>query len=392
MINLSDSANWNYPTNIRFGGGRIAELPAICAELAINRPLLVTDSTLKAFDWLSSIENDLASHQIAAASYSNFSGNPQVADVANGISAFRNHAADAVIAIGGGSALDVGKAIALAAQQSRPLLDFEDVGDNWQRVDAHLIVPCIAIPTTSGTGSEVGRASVIVDPDSQSKKIIFHPKMMPDVVLADPALTVGLPPHLTAATGMDALSHNMEAWFAPGFHPLADGVAISGMKLVAQHLRQAVAEGGNLQARSAMMAASICGATAFQKGLGGMHALAHPIGATTGAHHGLLNAILMPYVLTANRPMIDARAADLAAALGVGHSFESLLDWVLQLRTVIGIPHSFSDSGITNINAAAIGEAAILDAAAAGNPRPLSATDYESICQAAIVGKMELIH
>lgn len=389
------AGDWNYPTSIKFGVGRVAELPDLIRELGIRNVLLVTDSGLVDQPWLRLIQEQLQQNKIAAEIFSSFAGNPDVTAVDAGVESFHQAESQAVVAIGGGSALDVGKALALVANQGRSVTDFEDVGDNWKRADVSKIVPCIAIPTTSGTGSEVGRASVLVDHSDQTagvqgqvKKIIFHPQMIPDLVIADPALTVGLPAHLTAATGMDALSHNMEAWFSPSFHPMADGIALRGMRLVAQHLQPAVFDGDNLTARSAMMVASMCGATAFQKGLGAMHALAHPLGATTGAHHGLLNAVLMPYVLQANEPAIEAAAVELAEQLGLSGGFQSLLDWVLHIRRGVDIPHSLAEIGLTDIDTQAIGAAAVADAAAGGNPRSFSAAQYQAICEAALAGDL----
>jgi hypothetical protein len=384
-MNLSRyHANWNYPTAIRFGIGRIAELPQACGALAMRRPLLVTDPGLA----------DSAMVQQAAASvgaevFSRIKGNPSGRNVDEGVAAFRAGGHDGLIAFGGGSALDAGKAIALMAGQERPLWDFEDVGDNAARVKVDGMAPVVAVPTTAGTGSEVGRAAVITDEAARVKRIIFHPRLLPAQVILDPQLTVGLPPKLTAATGMDALSHNLEAWCAPGFHPLAAGIALEGLRIVHRWLARAVEHGSDLQARAEMLAASAMGATAFQRGLGAMHALAHPLGALHDAHHGTLNAVLMPYVLKANRPAIEARIVDAARYLDLRPaSFEAFLAWVLELRERIGIPHALQALGIDGADAQRVGELALADASSATNPRAFDAADYARLFADAVEGRL----
>ncbi|MDX1379675.1 MAG: iron-containing alcohol dehydrogenase, partial [Xanthomonadales bacterium] len=306
------------------------------------------------------------------------------------LAAYRGGGHDGVIAFGGGSALDAGKAVALMAGQTRDLWDFEDVGDNWTRADPAGIAPVVAVPTTAGTGSEAGRASVIVDEERQVKKIIFHPRMLPAMVILDPELTVGLPPKLTAATGMDALSHNLEALCAPGWHPLADGIAVEGIRLVHGYLHRAVADGDDLEAREQMMVASTMGATAFQKGLGGMHALSHPLGALYDAHHGLLNAILMPYVLQANRDAVAQRLERAARYLGLPEpGFDAFLGWVLDLRREIGIPHSLAEIGIDEGRIERIGRMAVADPSAGGNPIAFDAGQYSALCGRAIRGALD---
>ncbi|MEC8422321.1 MAG: iron-containing alcohol dehydrogenase, partial [Myxococcota bacterium] len=287
------------------------------------------------------------------------------------VTAFVDGDHDGVVAFGGGSALDVAKAIAMMVGQTRPLFDFEDRADWWTRIDPAGMRPLVAVPTTSGTGSEVGRASVITDTSVHVKKIIFHPGMLPGRVICDPVLTAGLPRGVTAATGIDALSHNLEAWFAPGFHPLADGIALEGIRLIHRHLLRACTAGDDIDARAGMMAASLMGATAFQKGLGAMHAMAHPIGAVVGAHHGLTNAVVMPFVLQANRPAIAGRAADLARALDLpGHDFDALLGWVLELRSALDIPSTLADIGVTETQLPLLAKMATEDPSAGGNPVP----------------------
>ncbi|MGB1007374.1 MAG: iron-containing alcohol dehydrogenase, partial [Thalassobaculaceae bacterium] len=293
---------------------------------------------------------------------------------------------DGVIALGGGSALDAGKAIALIAAQSCDLFDLEDVGDNWRRADAGHIHPTIAVPTTAGTGSEVGRAAVITDQAAARKRIIFHPRMTPPAVIADPALTTGLPPALTAATGMDALAHNLEAFCAPGFHPMARGIAVEAIAMLKTWLPRAVADGADLTARSHMLAASTMGATAFQRGLGAMHALAHPLGAIYDAHHGLLNAVLMPYVLTANRPAIDGDLDYLARCLDLGDG-DGVVAWIRDLRAEIGIPDGLRDIGIDDDAAERVGALAVADPSAATNPRALTAADYADLFRRAVNGQ-----
>ncbi len=366
---MSFKGNWNYPTPVRFGAGRIAELPAACRELGMARPLLVTDSGLADLDIVRDAVGRLDADGLPTAVFSGVEGNPTGEMVDAGVAVMRAGGHDGVVAFGGGSALDVAKAVALMAGQTRPLWDFEDRADWWTRVDVAGMRPVVAVPTTSGTGSEVGRASVITDESVHVKKIIFHPKMLPERVIADPALTVGLPARITAATGMDALSHNLEAWCAPGFHPMADGIALEGMRLVHRFLKRATADGADLDARSGMMAASLMGATAFQKGLGGMHAMAHPIGAVVGAHHGLTNAVVMPYVLAANRAAIGERMDLLARSLGLpGAGVDAVIAWVLDLRTTLGVPNTLAEIGVTEAQLEELAAMAVEDPSAGGNP------------------------
>ncbi|MDH0339919.1 iron-containing alcohol dehydrogenase [Chromobacterium haemolyticum] len=381
--------NWNYPTSIRFGAGRAAELPALCRELGMRRPLLVTDPGLARLPMLARLQALLSDAGLETALFSDMRPNPVGRDVDAGVAAFRDGRHDGVVAVGGGSALDVGKAIALMSGQKRPLWDFEDVGDNWLRVDPAGVAPTLAVPTTAGTGSEVGRASLIIDEAAHRKVIIFHPAMLPKLVLADPELTVGLPPALTAATGVDALVHNLEAFCSPFYHPIAQGVALEGMRLAHDWLPAAHADGGNLEARAQMLSCSIMGATAFQKGLGGVHALAHPIGAVFDTHHGLANAVLLPYVLVRNRPAIAERLAAAARYLGLADAdFDGFLAWVLQLRAGLGIPHTLAEIGVGADAAADIGRMAKSDPSDGGNPLPLSADDYRAIFLAAQQGRL----
>ena len=381
--------NWSYPTSIRFGVGRIAELPDACKQLGFKHPLLVTDPGLAK---LPMIQEAIARNEAAGIPtglFADIKGNPVSKNVEDGLKIFREGGYDGIIAFGGGSALDAAKTIAFMAGQKRPMWDFEDVGDNWTRAEPKGIVATIAVPTTSGTGSEVGRASVITNEATHVKKIIFHPKMLPSIVISDPALTVGLPAHVTAATGMDALAHCLEAYCAPGFHPMADGIAVEGMRLVKEALPTAVKDGKNLVARAQMMAAASMGATAFQKGLGAIHALSHPIGAVYDAHHGLTNAVVMPYVLEFNRQAIEAKMARLAAWLGLSDpSFKGVMAWVLALRKEIGIPHTLKDLGVGTDRLDELSVMAAADPSAGGNPIPIGAPELKQMFIACIEGKL----
>jgi len=366
----------------------VAELPEAAAELGIQRPLFVTDPVLAELDVCRGALEVLARAEVPTTTFSNICRNPTGDDVSAGVQALEENGCDGVIAFGGGAALDVAKAVALMAGQSRPLWDFEDVGDNWTRVDPAGMVPCVAVPTTSGTGSEVGRAAVIVEMATHTKRIVFHPGMLPGRVIADPELTVGLPAGVTAAVGMDALSHNLEALCAPGWHPLADGIAVEGIRLVEQGLERAYADGRDLRARGWMMAASTMGATAFQKGLGAMHALAHPIGAVHDTHHGLTNAVLMPYVLRFNYGAISERLARLAAVLGLPGGAAGYIDRLLEMRESLQIPHRLSELGVSLDDVGALAQMAAADPSAATNPIPLTPAALAEILSGAIEGRV----
>lgn len=382
-------ADWNYPTQIHVGPGRRVELADYCQSLKIQRPLIVTDRMLLGLPLVQEVLAALSAAGLAPGVFSEVNGNPTGSEVGAGCQAYRAGGHDGVLAIGGGSAMDVGKTIAVMAHQRCALFDLEDIGDQWQRADASVIQPIIAVPTTAGTGSEVGRAALIVETETTRKVIIFHPQMLPKIVLLDADFTVGLPPHLTAATGMDALSHLLEAYCSPVFHPMAEGIARQGMVIVRDYLIRAVANGADLDARTQMQIASMMGATAFQKGLGAMHALAHPLGAYHNAHHGLLNAILMPYVLQANRSVIEAPLASLARHLEVGSTYEDFLAWVLALRDEVGIPHRLTEAISETVDVPAIARAAILDPSAATNPIQFKAMDYERVLRAAMSGVVD---
>jgi alcohol dehydrogenase class IV len=386
-MSTAPRGNWNYPTSVRSGPGRIAELPAVCRELGMARPLLVTDPGLRALPMVAQVLDALAGAGLGGNCFSDVKPNPVGANIDAGVAAFRAARCDGVIALGGGSALDAGKAIALMAGQTRPLWDFEDRADWYTRVDVAAMARTIAVPTTAGTGSEVGRASVILDEAAGVKKIIFHPHMQPVVVIADPELTIGLPPRLTAATGMDALAHCLEAFCAPGFHPLADGIALEGMRLVREYLPRAFADGRDLEARSYMLAAASMGATAFQKGLGAIHALSHPIGALYDAHHGETNAVVMPYVLVYNRAAIEERMQRLARYLDLPRAgFDGVLEWVLELRRTLGIPHTAAALGVREQDLDRLVPMALEDPSLGGNPLGVDAAQMRALFIAAIRG------
>ena len=339
------SANWSYPTAIRFGAGRVTELPAACADANIRRPLFVTDRGLASLPVTQAALDILEAGGLGHAAFNEVDANPTEINLDAGVAAYRAGDHDGVVAFGGGSALDLGKMVAFMAGQSRPVWDFEDVGDWWTRADADAIAPTVAVPTTAGTGSEVGRASVLTNSETRVKKIIFHPKVLPTVVIADPELTVGMPKPITAGTGMDALAHCLEAFCSPFYHPMGQGIALEGMRLVHENLCRAYADGSDLEARAHMMAAASMGATAFQKGLGAIHALSHPVGAVFDTHHGTTNACVMPYVLDLNRPAVEERLTHAAAYLGLKGGYAAFHDRVLELRETLGIPKTLGAMG-----------------------------------------------
>jgi alcohol dehydrogenase class IV len=380
--------NFNFPTAIKFGAGRIRELAEHCRAHGIMRPLFVTDPGLAAMPMVREIVDQVRKDGLAIEVFSEVRPNPVEANVLVGVKAFEAGGHDGVIAFGGGSGLDVGKLIALMQGQIVSIFELEDIGDWWTRADASKIAPVIAVPTTAGTGSEVGRAGVVTHPITHEKKIIFHPAIMPRVAILDPELTAGLPAKLTAATGMDALAHNLEAYCAPFYHPLAAGVALEGMRLVKENLAKAVRKGKDLDARGNMLVASAMGATAFQRGLGAIHAISHPFGGLYDAHHGLLNGIVMPYVLKANRRKIEKDIDRAAAYLGIKGGFNGFLKWILALRKEIGIPHRLADIGIDTARLDEVAAMAIKDPSAGGNPIAFSEKQYKALARKCVTGDL----
>jgi alcohol dehydrogenase len=380
--------NINYPTAIKFGAGRIRELADFCKANGIKRPLLVTDKGLAAMPMTAKILASLKKAGLKASLFSDVRPNPVEENVLAGCKVFTDGRHDGVVALGGGSGLDTGKLIALMHAQNISVFELEDIGDWWTRADASVIAPIIAVPTTAGTGSEVGRAGVITHPITHEKKIIFHPAIMPRVAILDPELTVGLPPKLTAATGMDALAHNLEAYCAPFYHPWSAGVALEGMRLVKDNLAKAVKKPKDLDARGNMLVASAMGATAFQRGLGAIHALAHPFGGLYDAHHGLLNGIIMPYVLKANRRKIEKDIVRAAAYLGIKGGFDGFLKWILALRKEIGIPHALKDIGIDTKRLNEVAAMAVRDPSAGGNPIQFTEKQYKALARKCVTGDL----
>ncbi len=380
--------NFNYPSSYRIGAGRIRELAGCCHELGMLRPLVVTDAGIVSLHWFAPIVADLEASGLAPCVFSEIDANPATTHVEAGLAVAADHGADGCLVLGGGSAMDVGKCIALLADNPGDLLDYQDVGENWKRAEGARILPTIAVPTTAGTGSEVGRAAVIVDPRDHNKKIIFHPRMQPDLVLADPELTLGLPPRLTAATGMDALAHCFEAYCAPVYHPMADGIALEGIRLIAENLVSAFQDGSNLEARTHLLMAASMGATAFQKGLGLIHALSHPVGGLTGLHHGTANSIFHPYVMIHNRAAIEERMPRLARLLGLaGEGFDAVLEWTLELREQLELPHTLADVVSEEMIPRLVPMAAA-DPSLATNPKPCTEREIERVLRKSIAGDL----
>ena len=382
--------NWNYPTTMWVGENRINDISLACKSLNINKPLLVTDKGLAQSNIVKSVLSILKGDGISVALYSNVIGNPTGTNVNEGVSSFKNNDCDGVIAFGGGSGLDVGKAVAFMSGQSLPIWDFEDVGDNWAKANSDKIAPIIAVPTTAGTGSETGRASVILNEETGVKNIIFHPKFLPSIVILDPVLTVGLPSKMTAATGMDALAHNLEAYCAPGYHPMADGIALEGMRLINKWLIEAVKNGSNLEARMNMLTAASMGSTAFQKGLGGIHSLSHPVNALNNVHHGLSNAIFMPYVLTFNRDVIEEKIIKICDHLELEErTFDGFINWVLKLRKDLDMPHKLSEViDEKDLQLDRLSKMALEDPSTGGNPKKLTETDMKTMYEHSMSGTL----
>ena len=381
--------NWNYPTTVWVGEDRVNDLREACINLKISKPLFVTDKDLINLPFIQKIVNEIKNKFKELKIFSNFSGNPIGENVDEGVNEFKKNNCDGVIAIGGGSAIDVGKAIAFMSGQNRPMWDFEDIGDYWKRADEKNISPIIAIPTTAGTGSETGRASAIINKKTGVKKIIFHPKILPSIVILDPKLTLKLSPRLTAATGMDALAHNFKAFCAPNYHPMAEGIALEGMKLIKKSLVVAFKDGGNVEARQNLLTASSMGSTAFQKGLGAIHSLSHPVNAQYNIHHGLSNAIFMPYVLTFNKDSIEKKIISICDYLGLDKKFNSFLEWILELRKELEIPHKLSDvMDCSKINLDELSLMAYEDPSTSGNPRKIDKDDLKLMYEHSITGDL----
>ena len=382
-------SNWNYPTTVWVGKDRIEDLGEACHNLKINNPLFVTDKDLANLPFIKEVISEIKKKFKKLTLFSNFTGNPFGENVDEGVKEFKQNDCDGVITIGGGSAIDVGKAIAFMSGQSRPIWDFEDVGDYWKRANDKNIFPIIAIPTTAGTGSETGRASAIINKKTGVKKIIFHPKILPSIVILDPKLTIELSPRLTAATGMDALAHNLEAFCAPSFHPMADGIALEGMKLIKNSLVVAYQDGKNIEARQNLLAASSMGSTAFQKGLGAIHSLSHPVNAQYNIHHGLSNAIFMPYVLTFNKSIIEKKIISICDYLDLDKNFESFLSWILNLRKDLAIPHKLSDiMDCSKLDLNKLSLMALEDPSTSGNPKKINQEDLKLMYQHSISGEL----
>ena len=382
-------SNWNYPTTVWVGENRVSDLSEACKKLSIKRPLFVTDKDLVNLSFVKKIISLNSKKFDEFTIFSNFSGNPFGENVDEGVNLFNKKKNDGVIAFGGGSALDVGKAIAFMSGQNRPIWDFEDIGDYWKRANEKKISPIIAIPTTAGTGSETGRASAIINKKSGIKKIIFHPKILPSIVILDPELTIELSPRLTAATGMDALAHNIEAFCAPSYHPMAEGIALEGMRLIKSSLLTAFKDGKNIKARQNLLAASSMGSTAFQKGLGAIHSLSHPVNAQFNIHHGLSNAIFMPYVLTFNKSSIENKIVSICDYLDLEKNFDSFLQWILDLRKNLNIPNKLSDvMDCSDLDLDQLSLMAFEDPSTNGNPIEISREDLKLMYEHSISGRL----
>ena len=381
--------NWNYPTIIWLGKDRVNDIELACAQLKIKNPLFVTDKDLSNLEIVKNLINKINNKFNNLSIFTNFSGNPIGENVDEGVSVFKQNKCDGVIAFGGGSGLDVGKAIAFMSGQTRPIWDFEDIGDYWTRANTESIAPIIAVPTTAGTGSETGRASAIINKKTGIKKIIFHPKILPSIVILDPKLTLDLSPRLTAATGMDALAHNLEAFCAPSYHPMASGIAIEGMRLIKKSLLNVYKNGKDINARQDLLVAASMGSTAFQKGLGAIHSLSHPINAQFNVHHGLSNAIFMPYVLTFNKKEIETKIISICDYLNLEKNFKSFLNWILDLRENLNIPHKLSDvMDCSNLNLDELAKMAFDDPSTGGNPKKLKVEDIKILYKHSISGEL----
>jgi len=381
-----ENINWNYPTPIWFGQGRINEIQQACDNLKITKPLIVTDPGILKTDIINNINSHLNEE---AEIYSEVQGNPTGKNVVDGVKYFNQSKNNGVIAVGGGSGMDTGKGIALMAKQTRPIWDFEDIGDYWTRADSDAIFPIIAIPTTAGTGSETGRAGVFTNEESKEKKIIFHPKMLPSTVILDPEVTLPLPANLTAFTGMDALAHCLEAFCSNIFHPLSQGIALEGISIVNQFLLRAFKDGNDIEARGNMLAASSMGSIAFQKGLGAIHSLSHPVGALYNTHHGLTNAVFMPYALKANKASIEKKLISISRYLGLSNqTFEGFMEWILNLRKSLSIPHTLKELIKEDIKFEQMSKMALADPSTGGNPIKFNESDFLKLYRDSYDGKL----
>jgi 4-hydroxybutyrate dehydrogenase len=380
------TGNWSYPTAIRFGAGRIAEIGEACAAAGITRPLLVTDRGLADLPVTQGTLDRMEAAGLGRAMFSDVDPNPTGENVDAGLAVYRAGGHDGVIAFGGGSGLDLGKVLAFMAGQTRPIWDFEDIGDWWTRADADAIHPIVAVPTTAGTGSEVGRASVITKADTAEKKIIFHPKILPAVVICDPELTVSMPASITAGTGMDAFAHCLEAYCSPHYHPMSQGIALEGMRLVKEYLPVAYETGSDIDARAHMMSAAMMGATAFQKGLGAIHALSHPIGAQHHTHHGTTNAVVMQPVLRFNENAVRGRLDAAAAYLGVEGGYDGFYDFIGALNERLGIPKSLTAMGVTDPDIDRLLRDALADPSTGGNPIKMNEANTRKLLEECLSG------
>ncbi len=369
---MTITANWSYPTAVKFGAGRIKELADHCKAVGMKKPLLVTDRGLAPMAITQNALDILEAGGLGRAIFADVDPNPNDKNLEAGVRAFREGGHDGVVALGGGSGLDLGKCVAFMVGQTRPVWDFEDIGDWWTRASVEGIAPIVAVPTTAGTGSEVGRASVITNSASHVKKVIFHPKFLPAVTICDPELTVGMPKVITAGTGMDAFAHCLEAYSSPFYHPMSAGIALEGMRLVKEYLPRAYKDGADIEARAHMMSAAAMGAVAFQKGLGAIHSLSHPVGAIYNTHHGMTNAVVMLPVLRFNRAAIEDKIGRAAAYLGIAGGFDGFYDYVLRLREELGVPDKLSALGVGTDRIDEMAEMAIVDPTAGGNPIELT--------------------
>ena len=375
--------NWNYPTTIWFGENRYKDIQEACSSINIQNPLIVTDPGLLNTDLIEKLNKSLKSQTKV---YSDVQGNPTGSNVTNGVKVLLDGDHDGVIAIGGGSAMDVGKGIAFLAHQTKPLWDFEDIGDLWMKADSKSILPIIALPTTAGTGSEVGRAAVFLNEETKKKKIIFHPKMLPQIAILDPILSLGLPKNVTAGSGMDALAHCIEAFSSPYYHPMAEGTAVEGIRLVKENLLEVYNDGGNVIARANMLVASMMGAAAFQKGLGAIHSVTHPVNSLYNSHHGTTNGTVMPFVLEYNRSAIESKFERLGRYINISGGLDGIIDWVNKLKKEMNIPHSLQDMGVQLGDEEKLSKLAFEDPSTGGNPLPMTVDKFKELIKICILG------